>query len=464
MLRVLLLTSLAIPLFAVHGSAAATTTSVKLSKSETPPGTAIKVTGSGFGATESVTITLGPSLVLGTSKTGLRGAFTATVVIPASQPSGAYHVRATGHRTGRTAAAGLVVRTSWITLQFNALRNGVNPFEHILGPANVSTLAEKWSKTNADTSAIAPVLSQGRLFYGTGGTIYARSAATGDLVWAKATGGVLFAQPTVSGSTLIVPTGFRYVKAYSVMTGALIWKSDFGVADASVIPVAVGNGRAFLASQQNNVLRAVSVSTGATLWSKRMTHLGSAPTLSGGNLLIGDNTQMLALKQSTGALVWKKDLAIPAYACTPTVANGIAYWGAGGSLWALDPTTGAVEWHASDPACAMAVLSDTIYAVGGASVFAYRTTDGGELWHVTTDDLLDGESPALANGVVYFGEGYDSGFGGDGNGELFAVDAGTGAVLKTLTLGSPIAGGPIVANAHLYVVTRTGVGHAFGLP
>jgi eukaryotic-like serine/threonine-protein kinase len=461
MLRVLLLTSLAIPLFAVHGSAAATTTSVKLSKSETPPGTAVKVTGSGFGATESVTITLGSSLVLGTSKTGLRGAFTATVVVPASQPSGAYHVRATGQRTGRTAAAGLIVRTSWITLRFNALRNGVNPFEHILGAANVSTLTEKWSKTNAYTSAIAPVLSQGRLFYGTGETIYARSAATGALLWAKPTGGILFAQPTVSGSTLIVPIGFRYVKAYSVMTGALIWKSDFGVADASVMPVTVGHGRAFLVSEQNNILRAVSVATGATIWSKRMMSQLGASALSGGNLLIGDGTRMLALKQSTGAVVWKKDLTGPV-GCAPTVANGVVYWGAGGSLRALDPATGAVEWQAPDPACSVAVSADTIYGIGGASLFAYRTSDGGELWHFTTDDVLAGA--ALANGVAYVGEGYDSGFGGDGNGELFAVNASTGAVLKTLTLGSPIAGEPIVANAQLFAVSRTGVAHAFGLP
>jgi len=459
-LRALLVISLVIPLIAAHVSAAATTASIKLSKPETPPGTGIKVTGSGFGATERVTITLGESLVLGTSKTGLHGTFTATVVVPDTQPSGAYRVRVTGHRTGRTAAARLIVRTSWITLQFNASRSGVNPFEHILGSANVSTLTEKWSKTNAETSAIAPVLAQGRLFYGTGGTVYARSAATGNLLWARSTGGTLFAQPTVSGSTLIVPIGFRYVKAYSVTTGALVWKSDFGASDASVIPVAVGHGRAFLVSQQNDVLRAVSVATGATLWSKQMRQPG-ASALSGANLLIGDGTKMFALKQSTGAVVWKKDVAVPV-GCTPTVANGIAYWGAGGTVWALNPATGAVVWHASETACPVAVSADTIYGLGGATVFAYRTSDGGELWHVTTDDVLAGGS--LANGVVYAGEGYDSGFGGDGNGELFAIDANSGVVLNTLTLGSPIAGEPIVANAHVYAVTRTGVAHAFGLP
>jgi outer membrane protein assembly factor BamB len=449
---------------------AAPVTAITLGQAETPPGTRVKVTGTGFGASENVTITLNATVVLATVKSGRGGGFSLAVTVPQTQPPGLYVVRATGARTGRTAAKRLRVRTSWRAWEFAGNRTGVNPYENVLAASNVATLAQQWSKTNASPTATSPVLSEGRLFYGTESILYARSAATGDLLWKRQTGATLFAAPTVAGDAVIIPTGFRFVRAYRVDTGAPLWTFDFGIETSSRSPALVANGRVFVVNEDGFV-HALKLKTGAPIWSKHLgANRGGAPAVWKDKVLVTNSLGTYALDQATGRVVWRR-AAITSNEATPSVVAGVAYVAAI-SLWALNADTGATIWEHSSLGGmgSVAVAGDSVYAVAQAGLYAVSVSDGTERWHVLTDDVPASESAAVANGVVYIGEGFQDVAGAEGNGELLAIDAVTGSLVHTITLGQPIAFGPIVANGHLYVVTQAvppgtdgGTAYAFGL-
>jgi outer membrane protein assembly factor BamB len=102
---------------------------------------------------------------------------------------------------------------------------------------------------------------------------------------------------------------------------------------------------------------------------------------------------------------------------SPAVVDGVAYLGGSdGKVYALKPETFALLWS---------------YSVDG-NPCSICSTQGREVF----------SSPAVANGVVYFGSG-------DGN--VYALSAGTGAKLWNYTTGGPIDSSPTVVNGVVYI-------------
>lgn len=155
---------------------------------------------------------------------------------------------------------------------------------------------------------------------------------------------------------------------------------------------------------------------------------------------------------------------------SPAVAEGTVYFGhSNGNLYALDAKTGATRWKfetgariASSPA----VSADTVYFGSYDSVFyAVDRATGTLKWKFKTDGerrfaaaRLNGfrpdvevmpdpfdvylSSPALANGLVYFGSG-------DGN--VYGLDARSGALRWTFKTGDVVHSSPAVANGTVYI-------------
>jgi polyvinyl alcohol dehydrogenase (cytochrome) len=91
-------------------------------------------------------------------------------------------------------------------------------------------------------------------------------------------------------------------------------------------------------------------------------------------------------------------------------------------------------------------VSGSLVAIGGDG-----TRDGlKELWHFTTPGSPNLSGVAVANGVVYFQSSLD--------GNLYALDARTGALLAKVATGGQESG-PAVSHGHVYL----GVGNAFAL-
>jgi len=132
-------------------------------------------------------------------------------------------------------------------------------------------------------------------------------------------------------------------------------------------------------------------------------------------------------------------------------ANGVVYFdasngslnahNASGSVYALNARTGAKLWSyavgsLSDFSAAIAVANGVVYVASSGitisqlirwegNVFALNASTGALLWnHAVEEDAIPVGSPAVANGVVYFGSQAFSGAG-----QFYALNASTGAKL-----------------------------------
>ena len=143
--------------------------------------------------------------------------------------------------------------------------------------------------------------------------------------------------------------------------GNLSLKWSYATGGAVQSSPAVVNGVVYFGSLDNNVY-ALNASTGAKLWSYTTGGaVRSSPAVSKGVVYIGSGDF------NVYALNAKTDRQRCEPASPPTVVNGVVYVGSNDNVYALNASTGALQWS--------------------------YTTTGGEV------DF----SPAVANGVVYFG-------------------------------------------------------------
>jgi len=112
------------------------------------------------------------------------------------------------------------------------------------------------------------------------------------------------------------------------------------------------------------------------------------------------------------------------------------------------------KWHASlgvDSMSSAAVVNGIVYVQAdgggdGSAFFALNASTGAAVW---VADTAGGSycSPAVAEGVVYYGDGY---------GNFNARNASTGAALWFLQVGNYVVSSPTVANGVVYVGSDTG--------
>ncbi len=143
----------------------------------------------------------------------------------------------------------------------------------------------------------------------------------------------------------------------------------------------------------------------------------------------GDDGNIYAVDSETGRQIWKRETGGPA-PCTPAVANGIVYAGSyDGKFYALDAKTGATKWK---------------FATEGERRFEAKGMHGAQPKNQTMADQFDVflSSPVVVEGVVYFGSG-------DGN--LYALDAGTGDLKWKFKAGDVIHASPAYADGVLFV-------------
>jgi outer membrane protein assembly factor BamB len=153
--------------------------------------------------------------------------------------------------------------------------------------------------------------------------------------------------------------------------------------------------------------------------------------VSEGNILYfgGDDGNIYAVDSETGRQIWKRATGGPA-PCTPAVANGMVYAGSyDGKFYALNAKTGAIKWK---------------FATEGERRFEAKGIHGLQPKTQTIADQFDVylSSPVVVQGTVYFGSG-------DGN--LYAVDGGTGELKWKFKTGDVIHASPAYADGTLFV-------------
>jgi len=331
------------------------TPAVLLSLSTGPPGSAVTVSGTGFGASEGADLFVDTTdeALAGTNAAGSFGPI--TVTLPAAAVPGPHWISADGRHSGLFAQAGFTVNTNWAQFRYSGKHKGANPFENVLSPSNVAQIDQDWSFPTSGQVQSSPAVANGVVYVGSyDDNVCALNAATGAKIWSFPTGGLVFSSPAVAAGVVYVGSNDGSVYALSAATGAKLWSFPTGNSVGS--SPAVANGVVYVGSLDNNVY-ALSAATGAKLWSFPT---GFAdPSVANGVVYAGSvGGSMYALNAATGAQLWSFPTggSVESY---PAVANGVVYAGSNdGNLYAFDLAGGAGAACTLTTACGSSVRAN----------------------------------------------------------------------------------------------------------
>ncbi|WP_239462066.1 PQQ-binding-like beta-propeller repeat protein [Occallatibacter savannae] len=156
----------------------------------------------------------------------------------------------------------------------------------------------------------------------------------------------------------------------------------------------------------------------------------ASPTVAGSTVYIGSTAGVFyAVDRESGSAKWK--FAVKArVASTAAVANGMVFFGAyDGNFYALDAVSGTLKWK---------------FATEGERRYAASHLHGSQPAKEVMPDPFDCylSSPVVWNGAVYFGSG-------DGN--VYALDAGSGALKWKFKTGDVVHASPAIADGKVYI-------------
>ena len=463
--RVALLTAVvAIFVFCAGLKATASAPATNVTPSSGPPTTTTLVSGNGFDPNAHIEIYFDTSDLI-SSTTNSSGAFSNIALqVPSSAVPGSHWITVL-ERPAKMARASFLVRTDWAQNGFDNTKASNNPYENVLSPANVGRLALRWSYHASQEWVASPTVALGTVFAGFyGGSLYALNAADGTLGWVNPDD-VLQSSPAVSNGVVYVDDGS--LCALNAATGTSLWCSSVGYqgGDLPAGPT-VANGMVYVGSNDGR-FRAFNANTGALVWVYDTGgYIYSSAAVVNGIVYFGSwDDNLYALNANTGTLIWK--FAANNYInASPAVVNGVVYFTSwDGNAYALDAGTGALLWSYGFAApygglvSSVAVANGMVYVSGQNLHFVYAldARTGSLLWRFANANPVAGlSSPSVANGVLYVGSL-------DGN--IFAVNASTGAPLWSHNLGGHVWSAPTVVNGMLFTGSdMNGMFYAFGLP
>ena len=156
----------------------------------------------------------------------------------------------------------------------------------------------------------------------------------------------------------------------------------------------------------------------------------SSPVVAAGKVFFGSTDgNLYAIALEDGTLAWKFATK-GRITSSPAVADGVVYIESyDGSLYAVDESSGKVKWN---------------FATAGEKRFAAKGIHGINPPEETMPDPFDFflSSPAIWSGAVYFGSG---------DGDVYAVDAATGALKWKFQTGDVVHASPAIAGGSVYI-------------
>jgi len=284
------------------------------------------------------------------------------------------------------------------------------------------------------------------------GTVKCCDIQTGAELWRFSASDDILATPgydTQSGSVIV---GDNKGKLYrlDLVNGSVIWEIDCGVSIRSTPAISDG---VILFSSNDGKYRAVSLDTGGELWMYQTGLIAdSSPVVEDGVAYIAYRECFAAISMSDGSEVWKFQTDHTSYS-SPVLVDELCYFADGGSaIYAMNTATGRSEWRYIAPAYG---VEEVTY--GGGKVFTFDENgtlyaldafSGELLWTASLGCPNTSPAPAYANCSV---------FACNVSGELICFDAENGSRLWAVALGAEIASTP-VAYENFLLVPMSGMG------
>jgi eukaryotic-like serine/threonine-protein kinase len=147
------------------------------------------------------------------------------------------------------------------------------------------------------------------------------------------------------------------------------------------------------------------------LWHTAMsTIIYSSPVVSDGIMYLGANDNSVhAIDASTGAVMWRYNTNGPVIS-TPAVGYNKIFFGSDDhKVYAVDKIAGTFVWSYTTggkvESSPIIDIPHQIVYIGSDDTYLYalNATNGALIWKYTTNVGMIRQSPALANGIVYFG-------------------------------------------------------------
>jgi len=217
--------------------------------------------------------------------------------------------------------------------------------------------------------------------------------------------------PATDAQTVFVPLNTGVLMSLNASDGKLNWKAEAG-GPFSTIPV-VDDRSVFVAQRygdptkelKGGTLRALSKTTGVTLWMRTLPVAISAGLAVDSNALFGASADgnVYAFDKRTGLVLWSTQYQ-EEFTAQPMVSGDHVYFGSkAGTLRALDVKTGEVVWQYKTAGAIQgppAIFDNVVYfGSNDANVYAYSEDRKKLLWHRRTGASV--QAVAIApNGVL----------------------------------------------------------------
>lgn len=322
-----------------------------------------------------------------------------------------------------------------------------------------------------------PVAAGGRIYVMDGRAgVSARSEATGAEIWRVDLGprsgrdqeafggGVAF-----SNGTLYVSSGFRFVTALDASNGSVKWRT----AMSSPIHGApnIAEGRVFVVDVEDQ-LHALDANTGEVIWNYQGLEeparilAASTPAISA-DVVVAPfaSGELVALRTANGTMLWNDTLSFTSRINAlseirdipgrPVIYRGDVFAGShSGVVVAVTLRDGQRRWELPITTITSPLpAGDVVYITGhDGRVLCVSRETGLVYWSVNLNadaerpqDRAIWSSPILASDKLILVS--DSG-------DAVALNPKTGALIKTIRLGSPAILTPIAVNGTVYVMTE----------
>jgi outer membrane protein assembly factor BamB len=462
---------------------AGTAAAIRLNHTEGPPGSKIRVTGTGYQALETIDVYEDTNLwtTVAADASGNFGPI-AIKICTCFGPA-TIQVKAVGESSGLSAQAPFIVRTNWPQFRMMPPHRANNVFENLITVGGVPAMQELWTgPTNNFFAYSSAVAYRGTVFAGSGDTnLYAFDAngcgteTVCPALWTGQTGGYIDSTPAAAGPYVYVSSsdGKTYVfRAFGCGQATCQPVGILGVAGQSVhSSPAVDGDRLIVADSDGYVKVYLSRSCGPCfpLFSGDATGFvptGSSPAVADGRIYVGAGNSVLAFDENgCGQLVcqplWATATGGNVFSSPAVYGNTVFVGSEDHKLYALDAGTGALLWSAptGDLIQSSPAVSDGLVYVGSfdGGIYAFDMATGTLAWKSGTNGPIFA-SPAVANGVLFVlsNDGY-----------LYAYDAaGCGSTVCSRLRRWAVAGegSPAVADGRAFVTGQEGNLHAIGFP